>query len=79
MAFGERFNPGLVLYSQALNVNTAAAQGHAVTESAATTGHPIPLAHRLPSLWRDALRSRRELSSGHPARPSPRRNLATGV
>ena len=40
MAFGKR-QPGVGYAAQALNVNTAAAQGHVVTESAAPTGHPI--------------------------------------
>ena len=40
MAFGKR-QPGVGSAAQALNVNMAAAQGHAVTESAAPTGHPI--------------------------------------
>ena len=40
MAFGKR-QSGVGSAAQALNVNTAAAQGHAVTESAASTGHPI--------------------------------------
>jgi hypothetical protein len=40
MAFGKR-QSGVGSAAQALNVNTAAAQGHAVTESAAPTGHPI--------------------------------------
>ena len=40
MAFGKR-QPGVGSAAQALNANTAAAPGYAVTESAAPTGHPF--------------------------------------